>query len=244
MAKTKTTTRKRVKPADKPFGCHCGTRFLKRAYLNAHIRRFHSGGDIPAATTSEQIPEKCETEAFSYSDEDWTDPDISLEEPVTQSESSSELKESDIKDCDSIEKDLAVSDSDLEEVQNEEDDKKTNSPSDIKTEEECKDAAEISSGVQQEERIKKTEFVQKQKEKSGEVEDDTREIRNIYEGRLYSKPTVPMRVMAPKRQTTLVSREKDDDVDEIELKLKDSRKKRLVLKCPCGKKLKLDIQLE
>ena len=247
MARTKTTERKRVNPADRPFFCHhCGTRFLRKTYLNVHIKKFHSTGINSEQEKSVTLmPEKVETEMLSYSDEDWTDPDISLEEPLRESEGSSELEDNnDKKDYDSVESDLIVSESDSEVVQKEEEDEKAEGQSEIQTEEAEK--ADRSSEVQKEEEDEKTEcsnLIQKEKV-AGVREKDKREIRDIYQGRLYSKRTVPMRVMAPKRQSTCVLPEKDEDIDEIELKLKDSRKKRLVLKCPCGKRLKLDIQLE
>ena len=42
MARTKTTERKRVNQSDKPYSCnHCGTRFIRKTYLNVHIKKFH-----------------------------------------------------------------------------------------------------------------------------------------------------------------------------------------------------------
>lgn len=247
MARTKTTERKRVNQSDKPYSCnHCGTRFLRKTYLNVHIKKFHERSTSQEQKKSTALVPENVTEVLNYSDEDWTDPDISLDAPLREqdSDTDSELENSrNEKDSESIVNDLIISGSDSD-LEQENKAKKVESPSDIQIEIEAEKPQDLSK-VQKEKEVENAVCINAIQEKVSEVgEEDQRKIRGIYEGRLYSKRTAPMRVMAPKRQSTCISSEKDEDIDEIELKLKDCSKKRLVLKCPCGKRLKLDIQLE
>ena len=79
----------------------------------------------------------------------------------------------------------------------------------------------------------------------------------IYLGRTYSKPTHPMRPYAPKRKASesgpsgeeVVKQKKasdsdSEDIDEIQINMKDTMKKRLVLKFPGGKKLEMNLKFK
>ena len=95
MARTKTTKKKCTQPQDKPFACHCGTRFIKRIYLNAHIKKFHldktedgiNNQNVDSENRSSKVMD-CEESSissvmnFELEEEDWSDPDIELLEPV------------------------------------------------------------------------------------------------------------------------------------------------------------------
>ena len=65
MAKTKTTKRKTVQPVDKPYSCHCGTRFIRRTYLNVHIKKFHNDEVVPPKVpeTKSETPKIPETKS-------------------------------------------------------------------------------------------------------------------------------------------------------------------------------------
>lgn len=247
IARTMTTERKRVKQSHKPYSCnHCGTRFLRKTSLNIHIKKFHERSTIKGQVKSTALVPENVTEVLNYSYEDWTDPDISLDEPLREQDSNtdSELENSrNEEDCVSIVNDLIISESDSDLVQ-ENKAKKAERPSDIQIEIEAEKPQDLSK-LQKEKAVENAVCIDAIQEKVSEVGgEDKREIRGIYEGRLYSKRTAPIRVMVPKRQSTRISSEKDEDINETELKLKDCSKKRLVLKCPCGKRMKLDIQLK
>ena len=242
MARTKTTERKRVNQSDKPYSCNqCGTRFIRKTYLNVHIKKFHERSTSQEQAKSTALVPENVIEVLNYSDEDWTDPDISLDEPLREQDSNtdSELENSrNEKACDSVVNDLVVSESGSDLVQ-ENKTKKVESPSDMQIEIEAEKPQDLSK-FQEEKEFENSVCIDAIQENVSEVgEEDKREIRGIYEGRLYSKRTAPMRAMAPKRNSACMLSQKDEDIDEIELKLKDCSKKRLVLKCPCGKKSSL-----
>ena len=64
MVKTKITPRKapakKPQETEKPFSCvTCGTRFMKRAYMNVHIKKFHTGSSyskiVSPSTSSKSV---------------------------------------------------------------------------------------------------------------------------------------------------------------------------------------------
>lgn len=284
MAKTKITKRKCVEKEEKPFLCKCGTRFLKRIYLNAHIKKFHADVQSSSGNTSSELS----LVRDNFEGSDWSDPDIELGEPKESTDS-------------------GKSDESSSEEENHEDkeEKQDNDKSRNYTKENNEGHKRAEVDEQETEIMEnknsdgKAEIIndRKDKEKTGIMDNksiatetviklnkDQREVREIYQGRLYSKPTKPIKIFAPKKSSTggsacktsvmeemeginkhnvsLPSKktgqkeikkqskvnqevERDDsDIDEIQITVKDKTKKRLTIKLPDGKKLKLDIHLE
>ena len=229
MAKTKVTKRKHVKNEGKPFACHCGTRFLKRIYLNAHIKKFHL-----------EKKEAPSTSIISYEiedDFDWSDPDIELLEPgregeeehqdISSFDSSSESSNEEDKGSDSMNKDDNTE-------KNIQEDSAGSSKDCADMNLTTKETTEGESGNMSEDSSSQCQEISDNK--------DNREVQAIYEGRMYCKPTQPMKVLAPKRK--LEGNSTDSDIEEIQVSVKESMKKRLCFNLPGGKKLKVDIRLE
>ena len=81
---------------------------------------------------------------------------------------------------------------------------------------------------------------------------DERRVREVYAGRMISKPTRPRPVYTPSRKraergtmTDQQEKEKDSesDVDEVTVVMKSEGKKRIKLKLPGGE-LKLDLEMK
>ena len=168
-------------------------------------------------------------EVLNYSDEEWTE--ISLDEPLREQDSNtdSELENSrNEKDCDSVVNDLVISESDSDLVQ-ENKAKKVESPSDMQIDIEAEKPQDLSK-VQKEKEVENSVCIDAILEKDSEVGEDKREINGIYEGRLYSKRTTPMKVMAPKRLSTCISPQKDEDIDKIDQHVYHHRRMRILIR--------------
>ena len=169
MARTKTTERKRVNQSDKPYSCnHCETRFIRKTYLNVHIKKFHERSTSQEQVKSTALVPKNVIKVLNYSDDDWTDPEISLDEPLREqaSNTDSELGNSrNEKDCDSVVNDLVVSESDSDLVQ-ENKAKKVESPSDMQIEIEAEEPQDLSK-VQKEQEVENTVCIDAIQEKGG-----------------------------------------------------------------------------
>ena len=68
-------------------------------------------------------------------------------------------------------------------------------------------------------------------------EEDKRDIQKVYNGRTYCKPTQPSKVFIPKRK-------QEETIDEMIVNVSDNLKKRVIMRLPCGKQIKLDISME
>ena len=231
MAKTKLTKRKLVKKEDKPFACHCGTRFIKRVYLNAHIRKFHGTQvEIPnseqpstskAADHQPSTSKATDNQNWNLSDlEDWSDPEIELLDPVRDPESEGDEMENDNENDTDGEVICLGDESDVKEKSvSDKEDNVEETVTNLK-----ENAEDEVVGVVNDSK----EIMQKE---------DTRDIQKVYEGRTYCKPTQPSKVFAPKRK-------QEETVDEIIVNVSDSMKKRIVMRLPSGKQIKLDISME
>ena len=234
MAKTKMTERKRkvVPNKEKPFICGtCGTRFLRRTYLNVHNKKFHANevdtvkkNPIPTDATGSPIPvcvPKPGTSSGkeSFLLEDWSSPDIELLEPGENSEP--ELDES-VTSPD-------VEDNSVESEKGGEETEKGEQKVDQKLDD---------GQPEKQDSVKKEEMESLEKRKDA---GDIREVNKIYEGRLYTKPTRPMRPLAPRKHD---QEDSEEDLDEIQISLRDCKKKRVIFKLPGGKKLQMDLKFQ
>ena len=240
MVKTKITPRKapakKPQETEKPFSCGtCGTRFMKRAYMNVHIKKFHTGSSdskiVSPSTSSKSV----------------VSPSTSLKSVVSPSFSSP--KELDYED---------LSDPEIELLDAKSDESAKSSPEVVK--------ADLNEGngkeaLVQEESIE-MQIEEKVPDENNNTSDmmkgtDSRKVEAIYLGRTYSKPTHPMRPYAPKRKASesgpsgeeVVKQKKasdsdSEDIDEIQINMKDNMKKRLVLKFPGGKKLEMNLKFK
>ena len=268
MAKTKMTERKVkvVQTKDKPFACEtCGTRFLRRTYLNVHMKKFHeSKEETNKVHESKETKTSHESKKETIKDitgspslspgpstskqddgfllEDWSSPDIQLLEEEEASEQEQSGSESVDNCCNEKDKE--------KQGENELDVSLKGEPNDGEERSGDNDCDEKNGEKQGEVNMKEGEPRDGEEKRE---EKDTRTIRNIYEGRVYSKHTQPMKPFAPKRKISTneqpdQKRAKEEnvesgteDIDEIQISVNQNMRKRVVLKFPGGKRLQMDL---
>ena len=240
MAKTKTTKRKTVQPVDKPYSCHCGTRFIRRTYLNVHIKKFHNDEVVPPKVpeTKSETPKVPETKSVP--------PKI----PELKSNVSPNVKPSTSKaftlddlsspDCEVLEPYDIDSDSDNMDCSSggSSDSKKSDN------EEVVDNEMELNRGKEEKrnEEVVDTEIeLNHGKEEMGK--EDIRKVKELYLGRIHCKPTRPMKPLAPVKRFQEKPVE-EEAIDEIIINLKDDMKKRIVFKLPSEKKLQMDLNFK
>ena len=273
MAKTKTTKRKSVQPIDKPFACHCGTRFLRQTYLNVHMRKFHpeeipESKSMPRVGKAELVSKVPEPKSVPKAPEN-NFPDMGpstsrgfvlndlsspegcevLDPYDLDSDKESEKVNSSSEDSDDSEssKDVSFGKKEIPVEKPELDSKE------ISDEEPGLDGKEEIPNVEQGVDSKKEEIPDGLPELYDRKEVDSRIVNELYLGRMRCKATRPQRPLAPIKRSMIETGcmgkgetrvQPTSEIDEVQINVNQETKKRIVFKMPDGKKLKLDVSFE
>lgn len=237
MARTKITKRKHVPTKDKPWICTtCGTRFMKKTYMNVHMKKFHG----------ENVDEKSEPPKKPEPEEKPETPKMKIEKSNEPRPSTSKFTLDDLSspDCEIL---------DPGDIESSKDSESTDSNSDIESSEESVvekeevEKQEVKKQESEKQEVVKEKSSGNKKEELAIPKEDVRKVQNLYEGRIVNKPTRPMRPLAPvkrnigKEENKL---EEEEDVDEIVVNMKEDMRKRVVLKFPNGKRLQMDFNFK
>ena len=273
MAKTKTMKRKSIQPVDKPFACHCGTRFIRQTYINVHMKKFHpeeipESKSVPRVGKAESVSKVPEAKSVPKAPKNnFLDIGPSTSGGFVLNDLSSpegcEVLDPYNFDSDKVSEKVDSSSEDGDDSESSENacfgkkeipvEKPELDSKEISNEEPGLDGKEEIPNVEQGVDSKKEEIPDGLRELYDRNEVDTRIVNELYLGRMRCKATRPQRPLAPIKRSMIESEcmgkgetrvQPTREVDEVQINVNQETKNRFVFKMPDGKKLKLDVSSE